>query len=87
MKHSKLIKALIIAFTLGMFAVANAADIKAVKVSGAVGIAPFTFTALMSAALATANMPSVKATISAFINLLCLTVLPPLTYSFRMKFH
>ena len=31
MRHSKLVKALIIAFTLGMFAVANAADIKAVK--------------------------------------------------------
>ena len=40
MRHSKLIKALIIAFTLGMFAVANAADIKAVKVSGAIPTAP-----------------------------------------------
>jgi len=39
-KHSKLIKVLIIAFTLGMFAVANAADIKAVKVSGAIPTAP-----------------------------------------------
>ena len=36
MRHSKLIKALIVAFTLGMFAVANAADIKAVKVSGSI---------------------------------------------------
>ena len=36
MRHSKLIKALIIAFTLGMFAVANAADIKAVKVNGSI---------------------------------------------------
>jgi len=53
--------------------------------SGAVGIAPDTFTALMSAALATANMPRVKAIISAFINLLCFTVLPPLTNSFRME--
>jgi len=34
--HSKLIKALIVAFTLGMFAVANAADIKAVKVTGSI---------------------------------------------------
>ena len=40
MRHSKLIKALIVAFTLGMFAVANAADIKAVKVSGAIPTAP-----------------------------------------------
>ena len=40
MKHSRLIKALIIAFTLGMFAVANAADIKAVKVSGAIPTSP-----------------------------------------------
>jgi hypothetical protein len=32
----------------------------------------------MSAALATANIPSVKATINAFINLLFFTVLPPL---------
>ena len=40
MRHSKLIKALIIAFTLGMFAVANAADIKAVKVKGAIPTAP-----------------------------------------------
>jgi len=39
-RHSKLIKALIVAFTLGMFAVANAADIKAVKVSGAIPTAP-----------------------------------------------
>jgi len=35
-KNSKLIKALIVAFTLGMFAVANAADIKAVKVTGSI---------------------------------------------------
>jgi hypothetical protein len=34
--HSKLIKLLIVAFTLGMFAVANAADIKAVKVTGSI---------------------------------------------------
>ena len=40
MRHSKLIKALIVAFTLGVFAVANAADIKAVKVSGAIPTAP-----------------------------------------------
>ena len=40
MRHSKLIKTLIIAFTLGMFAVANAADIKAVKVSGAIPTSP-----------------------------------------------
>jgi len=39
-RHSKLIKALIVAFTLGMFAVANAADIKAVKVKGAIPTAP-----------------------------------------------
>jgi len=39
-RHSKLIKALIVAFTLGMFAVANAADIKAVKVSGAIPTSP-----------------------------------------------
>jgi DMSO reductase family type II enzyme heme b subunit len=39
-RHSKLIKTLIIAFTLGMFAVANAADIKAVKVSGAIPTSP-----------------------------------------------
>jgi len=39
-KHSKLIKALIVAFTLGIFAVANAADIKAVKVSGAIPTSP-----------------------------------------------
>jgi len=39
-KHSKLIKALIVAFTLGMFAVANAADIKAVKVNGAIPTSP-----------------------------------------------
>jgi DMSO reductase family type II enzyme heme b subunit len=39
-RHSKLIKALIVAFTLGIFAVANAADIKAVKVSGAIPTAP-----------------------------------------------
>jgi len=39
-KQSKLIKALIVAFTLGMFAVANAADIKAVKVSGAIPTSP-----------------------------------------------
>ena len=36
MKHSKLIKTIIVAFTLGIFTVANAADIKAVKVSGAI---------------------------------------------------
>ena len=40
MRHSKLIKALIVAFTLGVFAVANAADIKAVKVSGAIPTSP-----------------------------------------------
>ena len=40
MRHSKLIKAMIVAFTLGVFAVANAADIKAVKVSGAIPTAP-----------------------------------------------
>ena len=40
MKHSKLIKALIVAFTLGIFTVANAADIKAVKVSGAIPTSP-----------------------------------------------
>jgi len=39
-RHSKLIKVLIVAFTLGMFAVANAADIKAVKVKGAIPTAP-----------------------------------------------
>jgi DMSO reductase family type II enzyme heme b subunit len=39
-KHSKLIKALIIAFTLGVFAVANAADIKAVKVTGSIPTSP-----------------------------------------------
>jgi DMSO reductase family type II enzyme heme b subunit len=39
-KHSKLIKALIIAFMLGMFAVANAADIKAVKVNGPIPTQP-----------------------------------------------
>jgi len=39
-KHSKLIKALIVAFTLGVFAVANAADIKAVKVNGAIPTDP-----------------------------------------------
>jgi len=39
-RHSKLIKALIVAFTLGLFAVANAADIKAVKVSGAIPTSP-----------------------------------------------
>ena len=38
MTHSKLIKVLIVAFTLGMFAVANAADIKAVKVTGSIPI-------------------------------------------------
>jgi hypothetical protein len=36
--HSKLIKTLIVALTLGMFAVANAADIKAVKVTGSIPI-------------------------------------------------
>ena len=40
MKQSKLIKALIVAFTLGIFTVANAADIKAVKVSGAIPTSP-----------------------------------------------
>ena len=40
MRHSKLIKALIVAFTLGIFAVANAADIKAVKVNGAIPTSP-----------------------------------------------
>jgi len=39
-KHSKLIKVLIVAFTLGMFAIANAADIKAVKVNGAIPTDP-----------------------------------------------
>jgi len=39
-KHSKLIKALIVAFTLLMFATANAADIKAVKVKGAIPTDP-----------------------------------------------
>jgi len=39
-RHSKLIKLLIVAFTLGMFAVANAADIKAVKVNGAIPTSP-----------------------------------------------
>ncbi len=38
MKHSKLIKTIIVAFTLGIFTVANAADIKAVKVTGAIPI-------------------------------------------------
>jgi hypothetical protein len=37
-KHSKLIKTIIVAFTLGIFTVANAADIKAVKVSGSIPI-------------------------------------------------
>jgi len=37
-KHSKLIKTIVVAFTLGIFTVANAADIKAVKVSGAIPI-------------------------------------------------
>ena len=36
----KVILTMIVAFTLGMFAVANAADIKAVKVSGAIPTAP-----------------------------------------------
>ena len=36
MKHSKLIKTIIVAFTLGIFTVANAADIKAVKVTGSI---------------------------------------------------
>ena len=40
MRHSKLIKALIVAFTLGFFAVANAADIKAVKVNGSIPSQP-----------------------------------------------
>ncbi len=41
MKQSKIITiALIIAFTLGMFATANAADIHAVKVKGAIPSAP-----------------------------------------------
>jgi len=35
-KHSKLIKTIIVAFTLGIFTVANAADIKAVKVTGSI---------------------------------------------------
>jgi len=39
-KYSKLIKALIVAFTLGFFAVANAADIKAVKVNGSIPSQP-----------------------------------------------
>jgi DMSO reductase family type II enzyme heme b subunit len=39
-RHSKLIKALIVAFTLGFFAVANAADIKAVKVNGSIPSQP-----------------------------------------------
>jgi len=39
-KQSKLIKALIVALTLGMFAVANAADIKAVKVNGSIPTQP-----------------------------------------------
>jgi len=39
-KHSKLIKLLIVAFTLGFFAVANAADIKAVKVNGSIPTQP-----------------------------------------------
>lgn len=38
MKHSKLIKTIIVAFTLGIFTVANAADIKAVKVTGSIPI-------------------------------------------------
>jgi hypothetical protein len=37
-KHSKLIKTIIVAFTLGIFTVANAADIKAVKVTGSIPI-------------------------------------------------
>ena len=40
MKHSKIVLALIVAFTLGMFATAQAADIKAVKVKGAIPTAP-----------------------------------------------
>ena len=40
MKQSKLIKLLIVAFTLGMFAVANAAEIKAVKINGPIPIQP-----------------------------------------------
>jgi len=39
-KHSKLIRVLIVAFTLGLFAVANAADIKAVKVNGSIPTQP-----------------------------------------------
>jgi len=39
-KHSKTIQALIVAFTLFMFATANAADIKAVKVSGSIPVQP-----------------------------------------------
>jgi len=39
-KHRKIIKALIVAFTLLMFATANAADIKAVKVKGAIPTDP-----------------------------------------------
>ena len=40
MKHSRIIKALIVAFTLLMFSVANAADIKAVKVKGSIPTDP-----------------------------------------------
>ena len=40
MKQSKLIKLLIVAFTIGMFAVANAADIKAVKINGPIPTQP-----------------------------------------------
>ena len=40
MRYSKLIKVLIVAFTLGLFAVANAADIKAVKVNGSIPTQP-----------------------------------------------
>jgi DMSO reductase family type II enzyme heme b subunit len=39
-KQSKLMKLLIVAFTLGMFAVANAADIKAVKINGPIPTQP-----------------------------------------------
>ena len=40
MRHRNIVLALIVAFTLGLFATANAADIKAVKVKGAIPTAP-----------------------------------------------
>ena len=40
MKYSKLINALIVASTLGIFAIANATDIKAVKVNGPIPTQP-----------------------------------------------